>query len=283
MFVPQLPYLPLGDLRAVASYPNDEGIVDDREIQQALDQCRPPHLAIRLNDVGDWGKVLSVGEQQRIAFARILLSKPRAVFLDESTSATGRGPRADALRTDSRRAPGDHSGQRESPRDSAALPRAPSGAGRRGEWRLEPLATPVEASAALARACRGTLPGWRGMFDPTLDWGNELLASLEWIAKAWAIAARRHAADLVLIARYTVWGRQFWRITGAYFKGPESVKVWLWLAALLLSVIIGRAAHRAPQLPGQRHDDELPGRGRRASAAATTPSRTPARTASGCR
>ena len=34
----------------------------------------------------------------------------------------------------------------------------------------------------------------------------------------------------VLIARYTVWGRQFWRITGDYFKGPESVKVWLWLA-----------------------------------------------------
>ncbi|MGY5190428.1 UNVERIFIED_CONTAM: ABC transporter ATP-binding protein/permease, partial [Bacillus amyloliquefaciens DSM 7 = ATCC 23350] len=40
-------------------------------------------------------------------------------------------------------------------------------------------------------------------------------------------------------ARFTVWGRQFWRITGDYFKGPESVKVWLWLGALLLSVIIG--------------------------------------------
>ena len=91
MFVPQLPYLPLGDLRAVASYPNEEGTLGDREIQQALIKVALPQLAIRLNDIGDWGKVLSVGEQQRIAFARILLTKPRAVFLDESTSALDEG------------------------------------------------------------------------------------------------------------------------------------------------------------------------------------------------
>jgi putative ATP-binding cassette transporter len=91
MFVPQLPYLPLGDLRAVASYPNEEGTVGDREIQGALIKVALPHLAIRLNDVGDWGKVLSVGEQQRIAFARILLTKPDALFLDESTSALDEG------------------------------------------------------------------------------------------------------------------------------------------------------------------------------------------------
>ncbi len=91
MFVPQLPYLPLGDLRAVVSYPNEEGAVGDREIQQALIKVALPHLAIRLNDVGDWAKVLSVGEQQRIAFARVLLTKPRAAFLDESTSALDEG------------------------------------------------------------------------------------------------------------------------------------------------------------------------------------------------
>jgi vitamin B12/bleomycin/antimicrobial peptide transport system ATP-binding/permease protein len=91
MFVPQLPYIPLGDLRAVVSYPHEEGVVDDREIQQALVKVALSHLAIRLNDVRDWAKVLSVGEQQRIAFARVLLAKPQAVFLDESTSAMDEG------------------------------------------------------------------------------------------------------------------------------------------------------------------------------------------------
>jgi putative ATP-binding cassette transporter len=91
MFVPQLPYIPLGDLRAVVSYPHEPGVVDDREIQQALVKVALSHLAIRLNEARDWAKVLSVGEQQRIAFARILLGKPRAVFLDESTSAMDEG------------------------------------------------------------------------------------------------------------------------------------------------------------------------------------------------
>jgi putative ATP-binding cassette transporter len=91
MFVPQLPYIPLGDLRAVVSYPHEKGVVDDREIQQALVKVALSHLAIRLNDVRDWAKVLSVGEQQRIAFARVLLARPRAVFLDESTSAMDEG------------------------------------------------------------------------------------------------------------------------------------------------------------------------------------------------
>ncbi|WP_305071295.1 ABC transporter ATP-binding protein/permease [Mycobacterium sp. IDR2000157661] len=77
------------------------------------------------------------------------------------------------------------------------------------------------------------------MFVPTLDWSSELLDSLRWIAQAWAIAAICTVAVLVLIMRRTEWGRQFWRITGDYFKGPESVKVWLWLAVILLSVIVG--------------------------------------------
>jgi putative ATP-binding cassette transporter len=91
MFVPQLPYIPLGDLRAVVSYPHEEGVVADRDIQQALVKVALSHLAIRLNEVRDWAKVLSVGEQQRIAFARVLLGRPRAVFLDESTSAMDEG------------------------------------------------------------------------------------------------------------------------------------------------------------------------------------------------
>ena len=97
------------------------------------------------------------------------------------------------------------------------------------------------------------------MFTPTLDWGNELLTSLWWIAKAWVIAAVATMVILWLIHRFTTWGRQFWRITGDYFTGPDSVKVWIWLAGLLLSVVSGRSHRRAAQLPGQRHDDQLPG------------------------
>lgn len=90
MFVPQLPYLPLGDLRAITCYPLEKG-PDDREIQEALVKVALSHLAIRLNDAQDWAKVLSVGEQQRLAFARILLNRPAVVFLDESTSAMDEG------------------------------------------------------------------------------------------------------------------------------------------------------------------------------------------------
>ncbi len=90
MFVPQLPYLPLGDLRSVVTYPRHHE-TDDRAIQQALIDVALPNLVLRLNEVADWAKVLSVGEQQRIAFARILLAKPRAVFLDEATSAMDEG------------------------------------------------------------------------------------------------------------------------------------------------------------------------------------------------
>jgi putative ATP-binding cassette transporter len=77
------------------------------------------------------------------------------------------------------------------------------------------------------------------MFTPTLDWGNELLTSLWWIAKAWAIAAVATLVVLVALERFTKWGRQFWRVTGGYFTGRESVRVWVWLAVLLLSVVMG--------------------------------------------
>lgn len=91
MFLSQMPYVPLGNLRAVVSYPNEEGDIDDRELQRRLRQVALPHLVDRLHEEEDWAKVLSPGEQQRIAFARVLLTKPKAVFLDESTSALDEG------------------------------------------------------------------------------------------------------------------------------------------------------------------------------------------------
>ena len=76
------------------------------------------------------------------------------------------------------------------------------------------------------------------VFVPTLDWGNELWTSLVWVGKAWLIAAIATLVVLLLIGRFTNWGRQFWRISGGYFTGRDSIKVWLFLAVLLASVMI---------------------------------------------
>jgi len=91
MFLSQLPYVPLGDLRTVVSYPASSGDISDDEIVSVLRKVALPHLTGRLNDDEDWAKVLCPGEQQRVAFARVLLNKPQAVFLDESTSALDEG------------------------------------------------------------------------------------------------------------------------------------------------------------------------------------------------
>lgn len=91
MFLPQLPYAPLGDLRTVVCYPAASESLGDSEIRSALDDVTLGHLGLRLDEVADWSKVLSPGEQQRVAFARVLLNAPSAVFLDESTSALDEG------------------------------------------------------------------------------------------------------------------------------------------------------------------------------------------------
>jgi putative ATP-binding cassette transporter len=91
MFLSQLPYMPLGDLRSTLSYPAGAGSYPDDAVNSALDAVSLAHLGTRLDEVVDWAKVLSPGEQQRIAFARVLLAKPKAVFLDEATSALDEG------------------------------------------------------------------------------------------------------------------------------------------------------------------------------------------------
>ena len=91
MFVSQLPYLPLGDLRTAVSYPARPGDIGDERLQGMLAAVSLPHLRARLDEEQDWAKVLSPGEQQRVAFARVLLTRPKAVFLDEATSALDEG------------------------------------------------------------------------------------------------------------------------------------------------------------------------------------------------
>ena len=76
-------------------------------------------------------------------------------------------------------------------------------------------------------------------FSPAIDWSNGLVDSLIWIGEAWAITAVGTLCALILVARFTIWGRQFWAVTGAYFTGRHSVRPWVSLGAMLLSVIVG--------------------------------------------
>ncbi|MCL4683048.1 MAG: ATP-binding cassette domain-containing protein, partial [Rhodocyclaceae bacterium] len=90
LFLPQQPYMILGTLRSQLLYPHQERPVPDAELLRLLERVNLPDVAERFGGLDaerDWEKVLSIGEQQRLAFARVLLTRPRYVMLDEATSA----------------------------------------------------------------------------------------------------------------------------------------------------------------------------------------------------
>jgi putative ATP-binding cassette transporter len=87
LFLRQKPYLPLGNLRAIACYPAREGAFPDDQIREALTLCDLGNLAEHLDRADHWNQVLSASEQQRLGLARALLHRPDWIFLDEATSA----------------------------------------------------------------------------------------------------------------------------------------------------------------------------------------------------
>jgi putative ATP-binding cassette transporter len=90
LFLPQRPYMVLGTLRDQLLYPNPELEIEDVQLQQVLEEVNLADLAERFGGLDakqEWADVLSLGEQQRLTFARLLLNKPNYAILDEATSA----------------------------------------------------------------------------------------------------------------------------------------------------------------------------------------------------
>jgi len=87
LFLPQRPYLPLGTLADALVYPHSAREPPRDSLVDALRAVGLPELVDHLDEEANWALRLSIGEQQRLAFARVLLARPEVVFLDEATSA----------------------------------------------------------------------------------------------------------------------------------------------------------------------------------------------------
>ena len=90
LFIPQKPYMLLGSLREQLCYPTDESRFSDDQLRHVLEEVNLATLSSRYPDFDvkqDWPRILSLGEQQRLAFGRLLLNAPRFAVLDEATSA----------------------------------------------------------------------------------------------------------------------------------------------------------------------------------------------------
>jgi vitamin B12/bleomycin/antimicrobial peptide transport system ATP-binding/permease protein len=86
-FMPQQPYVPLGTLRRAATYPVSPEEVNDAVVRKTVEEVGLGHFLDRLDEETRWEQVLSGGEKQRLAFARVLIHRPHTIVMDEATAA----------------------------------------------------------------------------------------------------------------------------------------------------------------------------------------------------
>jgi putative ATP-binding cassette transporter len=89
IFIPQKPYCPPGSLRHCIAYPfRGSSSKNDDNINRLLHLCQLQSLCNHdLDEIQDWSRILSLGEQQKLSFVRVFLHKPKWIFLDEATSS----------------------------------------------------------------------------------------------------------------------------------------------------------------------------------------------------
>ena len=91
LFLSQKPYVPQGNLMSALTYPNKPDNISHTKAVEILNKVQLGHLAEQLEKEQDWTRILSLGEQQRLAFARLILHKPAVAFLDEATASMDEG------------------------------------------------------------------------------------------------------------------------------------------------------------------------------------------------
>jgi putative ATP-binding cassette transporter len=89
--VPQRPYIPIGTLRRAVTYPSGVDDVSPEDVADAMEQVGLGQMIGRLDEEANWDQVLSGGEKQRVAFARLIVQKPDIIVMDEATSALDPG------------------------------------------------------------------------------------------------------------------------------------------------------------------------------------------------
>jgi putative ATP-binding cassette transporter len=87
MMLPQRPYFPIAPLHAAIAYPSDAGAFSAERMKEVLNEVGLLQLAGRLDQEQHWNRMLSLGEQQRLGIARVLLQAPKFLFLDEATAS----------------------------------------------------------------------------------------------------------------------------------------------------------------------------------------------------